>query len=131
MAVCSGLLALALAPFLTRPPSVVAWQYQDWYLQLAADQDLARHAGYRDAWTIWEQLCPLVHCRANWDDAADRSTYMAIQLTAALGARVVPVAVSKTFAEKGDRSNLCEAPGGRAPTEGWSRQIGPVPFFGR
>ena len=32
--------------------------------------------------------------------------------------------------EKGDRSNLCEAPGGRAPAEGWSRQIGPVPFFG-
>ncbi len=29
---------------------------------------------------------------------------------------------------KGDRSNLCEAPGGRAPAEGWSRQIGPVPF---
>lgn len=29
---------------------------------------------------------------------------------------------------KGDRSNLCIAPEGRAPAEGWSRQIGPVPF---
>ncbi len=29
---------------------------------------------------------------------------------------------------KGDRSNLCEAPEGRAPTKGRSRQIGPVPF---
>ncbi len=29
---------------------------------------------------------------------------------------------------KGDRSNLCEAPSGRAPTGGRSRQIGPVPF---
>ncbi|MGD0897979.1 MAG: hypothetical protein ABR915_09080 [Thermoguttaceae bacterium] len=31
--------------------------------------------------------------------------------------------------EKGDSPHLCEAPGGRAPTEGWSRQMGTVPFF--
>jgi ADP-heptose:LPS heptosyltransferase len=31
--------------------------------------------------------------------------------------------------EKGDRHPLCEAPEGRAPTEGWSRQKVPVPFF--
>jgi hypothetical protein len=31
--------------------------------------------------------------------------------------------------EKGDRPHLCEAPTGRAPTEGWSRQKGTVPFF--
>jgi nitrogen fixation protein NifB len=30
---------------------------------------------------------------------------------------------------KGDSPHLCEAPGGRAPTEGWSRQMGTVPFF--
>jgi hypothetical protein len=30
---------------------------------------------------------------------------------------------------KGDKSNLCEAPSGRAPAEGWSRQNVPVPFF--
>ena len=29
---------------------------------------------------------------------------------------------------KGDSHLLCEAPGGRAPTEGWSRQKVPVPF---
>ncbi len=29
---------------------------------------------------------------------------------------------------KGDCPHLCEAPGGRAPTEGWSRQMGTVPF---
>jgi len=33
------------------------------------------------------------------------------------------------LARKGDRSNLCEAPCGRAPTFGWSRQLGPVPFL--
>jgi wyosine [tRNA(Phe)-imidazoG37] synthetase (radical SAM superfamily) len=31
--------------------------------------------------------------------------------------------------EKGDSPHLCEAPCGRAPTEGWSRQMGTVPFF--
>ena len=35
---------------------------------------------------------------------------------------------AKRAGGKGDRSNLCEAPGGRAPAEGGSRQIGPVPF---
>ena len=30
---------------------------------------------------------------------------------------------------KGDSPHLCEAPFGRAPTEGWSRQMGTVPFF--
>ncbi len=29
---------------------------------------------------------------------------------------------------KGDSPHLCEAPFGRAPTEGWSRQMGAVPF---
>jgi superfamily II DNA/RNA helicase len=29
---------------------------------------------------------------------------------------------------KGDSPHLCEAPSGRAPTEGWSRQMGTVPF---
>ncbi len=29
---------------------------------------------------------------------------------------------------KGDSPHLCEAPFGRAPTEGWSRQMGTVPF---
>ncbi len=36
-------------------------------------------------------------------------------------------------AEKGDSPHLCQAPGGRAPAEGWSRQMAPrgypVPFF--
>jgi 23S rRNA (cytosine1962-C5)-methyltransferase len=32
------------------------------------------------------------------------------------------------FREKGDSPHLCEAAGGRAPTEGWSRQMGTVPF---
>jgi len=30
---------------------------------------------------------------------------------------------------KGDSPHLCEAPSGRAPTKGWSRQMGTVPFF--
>ena len=32
-------------------------------------------------------------------------------------------------AEKWDSPHLCKAPTGRAPTEGWSRQTGTVPFF--
>ena len=51
---------LALLPFLTRPPSKVIWQYQLWYESLTGPlQD--RWPGYRDAWTIWEQLCPPVN----------------------------------------------------------------------
>ena len=33
-----------------------------------------------------------------------------------------------TRAGKGDSPHLCGAPSGRAPTEGWSRQMGTVPF---
>ena len=51
----------------------------------------------------------------------------------------MPAAVSDLagFWEKGDRHHLCDdharmvPASGRAPTEGWSRQIGPVPFFAR
>jgi hypothetical protein len=39
-----------------------------------------------------------------------------------------PAAIRVQQAGKGDSPPLCEAPGGRAPTEGWSRQMGTVPF---
>jgi hypothetical protein len=66
--------ALALIPFLTRPPSTVAWQYQQWYVSLTGPLQ-GRWPGYRDAWTVWEQLCPPVHNRV----------YMGLQLVSALG----------------------------------------------
>ncbi len=65
--------ALAAIPFLTRPPSVVAWQYQQWYAGLTGPLQ-GRWPGYRDAWTIWEQLWPPVRPHL----------YMAIQLATAL-----------------------------------------------
>ena len=68
---CAG---LAAVPFLTRPPRIVAWQYCEWYKSLT-DNTKGRWPGYRDAWTIWEQLYPPVN----------RHVYMAIQLAAALG----------------------------------------------
>jgi alpha-1,2-mannosyltransferase len=64
---------LALAPFLTRPPSTVVWQYREWYAALTGPFQ-GRWGGYRDAWTIWEQLSSVNH-----------RVYAAIQLTAALG----------------------------------------------
>ncbi len=51
--------ALALLPFLTRPFNVVVGQYQEWYVSLI-DQNQGRWPGFRDAWTIWENLWPPV-----------------------------------------------------------------------
>ena len=68
--------ALALVPFLTRPPSTVVWQYHEWYAGLTGPLQ-GRWGGYRDAWTIWEQFC-----RPN---QPNHHAYMALQLTAALG----------------------------------------------
>jgi len=51
--------AMALVPFLTKPFNVVVAQYQEWYFSLI-EQDHGRWAGYRDAWTIWENLWPPV-----------------------------------------------------------------------
>jgi alpha-1,2-mannosyltransferase len=48
---------LALIPFFTRPPEKVAWQYHQWYASLTGPLQ-GRWDGYRDAWTIWEQLSP-------------------------------------------------------------------------
>ena len=61
---------LALVPFLTRPPSTVAWQYHEWYDGLTGPLQ-GRWGGYRDAWTIWEQLCAagritMSTWRCNW-----------------------------------------------------------------
>jgi len=76
----------ALVPFLTRPPETVAWQYMEWYRDLTGPGPLhvcgpqvrsqmanqygnsagspllhVRPIWYRDAWTIWNELCPPVH----------------------------------------------------------------------
>lgn len=64
---------LALVPFLTRPPRVVAWQYREWYEGLTGPLQ-GRWGGYRDAWTIWEQFSNPNH-----------HIYMAMQLVGAIG----------------------------------------------
>ncbi|MBN2579051.1 MAG: DUF2029 domain-containing protein [Pirellulales bacterium] len=51
---------LALLPFLTRPPSVVLGQYCEWYVSLTGFQQQRCWTGYRDAWTIWENVWPPV-----------------------------------------------------------------------
>jgi alpha-1,2-mannosyltransferase len=102
-------LILAMIPFLTRPPSTVLGQYHGWYAVLTGPLQ-ARNDGYRDAWTFWEQLSPLIHCRANWVDPASHGVYVAIELAAALGvlawclwqARRTSVLVPT--AESGDKS---------------------------
>ena len=90
----------ALVPFLTRPPETVAWQYIEWYRDLTGPGPLracgvevknlldneyrdltgpgplhARAIWYRDAWTIWNELCPPVH----------DGIYHALQLATAAG----------------------------------------------
>jgi alpha-1,2-mannosyltransferase len=47
--------ALVLLPFLTRPFSVVVGQYHEWYTSLIT-QEQGRWPGFRDAWTIWENI---------------------------------------------------------------------------
>jgi hypothetical protein len=64
---------LAAIPFLTRPPSIVIGQYYDWYVGLTGPLQ-GRWTGYRDAWTVWEQLFPPVHHHA----------YMVLQLVTAV-----------------------------------------------
>jgi len=83
-AIDRGCLVLALLPFLTRPPGMVLEQYRGWCVALSGPLQ-ARNDGYRDAWTFWEQLCPLFHCRANWADPMSHRVYVAIGLAAALG----------------------------------------------
>lgn len=66
--------ALAAIPFFTRPPEIVCRQYKDWYLALTGTLQ-GRWPGYRDAWTVWEQLFPPVA----------PSAYKLLQLVAAFG----------------------------------------------
>ncbi len=60
--------ALAMVPFATKAPAFVADIYKDWIECLAARQGTAmRFTGYRDAWTIWEQIhSPVSHHGYFW-----------------------------------------------------------------
>lgn len=66
--------ALAAVPFLTKPWPIVFEQYHGWYACLSGPMQ-GRLPGFRDAWTIWEQLGLTVH----------KPTYMAIQVATASG----------------------------------------------
>lgn len=54
---------LAAVPFATRPWPIVWRHYHDWYAALTGPLQ-GRWGGYRDAWTIWEQLGPPVDAHA-------------------------------------------------------------------
>jgi hypothetical protein len=79
-AVC---LALVLFPYLTRPPQIVVWQYREWYLSLTGPLLQGRWPGYRDAWTIWEEVCRLLAHKP--DQALYEHLYAALSLVTALG----------------------------------------------
>lgn len=70
---------LLLVPFLTRPPSVVVWQYEQWYRCLTGPLQ-GRWHGYRDAWTIWKQLCFPVRRLTRQELQLYRPMYRALQL---------------------------------------------------
>lgn len=69
---------LLLVPFLTRPPSIVISQYQDWYYWLTGPLQ-SRCRGYRDAWTVLEHFFKL---------AAQPRVYAILQLTGLAGVTV-------------------------------------------
>lgn len=72
--------AFALFPLLTRPWPMVVDQYQEWYKSLTGVQHNLRWPGYRDAWTIWENLGPLFHWQPKWPSQG----FQVLQLTSAL-----------------------------------------------
>lgn len=66
---------LGMLPFIVGTPAAVAERYASWYRCLAGRQTGGgRYPGYRDAWTIWEQIHPAVDARA----------YMMLQLSGGL-----------------------------------------------
>jgi len=73
-------LAFALLPFFSRPPTTVIWQYQEWYESLVGPQQEHRWPGFRDAWTIWEQLGPAFGSSPVWPSKG----YQAAQLISAI-----------------------------------------------
>jgi hypothetical protein len=72
--------AFALFPFLTRPPTVVIGQYQEWYESLTGLQHDLRWPGYRDAWTIWEGFGKIFHWQPSWPSRG----FQALQLTSSV-----------------------------------------------
>jgi hypothetical protein len=67
--------ALGLVPFATKAPAVAADYYKAWMQCLADREETAqRFTGYRDAWTIWEQI----------HSPVDKRAYFALQATAGL-----------------------------------------------
>ena len=81
-----GLVAL-LVPFLTRPPDIVLWQYQEWWKHLQLSHDL-RWPGYRDAWyfilTLAEWIRPGSFNPLFWD-CSPPPVYQYLQMGTGLG----------------------------------------------
>jgi hypothetical protein len=71
-------IAFALLPFVTRPPSTVIGQYQEWFSSLTHEQQ-NRWPGYRDAWTIWETAS-----NAFGGSPVSPNAYRALQLLSAV-----------------------------------------------
>ncbi len=81
-----GLMAL-MVPFLTRPPEIVWWQYQEWLNHLQSSQNL-RWPGYRDAWylilTLAEWMRPGPFNPLFWD-CSPPPIYQYLQMGTGLG----------------------------------------------
>lgn len=86
--------ALALLPFLTRPPGIVLSQYLDWYGCLTGPLQ-GRYPGFRDAWTIWEQLWPPV----------SKPVYHLLQVASAVG--LLGLCARESFRRAGLSARLC------------------------
>jgi hypothetical protein len=80
-----ALAALALVPFLTRPPATVLHHYADWIAQqrILANE---RWPGFRDAWTVWQLIEHSITGDDRWLDLTapvDSIGYRALQVAAA------------------------------------------------
>lgn len=54
----AAMATIAAFPFLTKPASIVVWQYQNYFQVLTGAMQLRER--YRDLWMLWEILCPPV-----------------------------------------------------------------------
>lgn len=54
----AAMAAIATLPFLTKPASIVVWQYRNYFEALTGAMQLREL--YRDVWMLWEIVCPPV-----------------------------------------------------------------------
>jgi len=106
--------ALALIPLITKAPAGVAGYYRSWAQRLIDRQATAqRFAGYRDAWTIWEQVHRPV----------DKQAYFI--LSAAAGLAVLGWLLRLRHSRRTDRSDAEMVTYALAAWASWQLLFGP------